>query len=141
MHEFAGAPAAPANRPVLGLFSSSHMSYQLDRTPETKEPTLTEMTAEAIRRLSGDPDGFYLMVEGGRIDHAHHEGRAGYALEETIERFNGFARAGRDLSNLPPVVWAAPFLSGGGYCSEATAFASFLEHVCRRELEPPYGVL
>ena len=44
-----------------------------------------EMTAEAIRRLSSDPDGFYLMVEGGRIDHAHHEGRAGYALEETVE--------------------------------------------------------
>ncbi len=76
---------ADLDRPVLGLFSSSHMSYQLDRTPETREPTLTEMTAEAIRRLSADEDGFFLMVEGGRIDHAHHAGRAGYALEETIE--------------------------------------------------------
>ena len=76
---------ADLDEPVLGLFSPSHMTYQLDRTAETKEPTLTEMTAEAIRRLSGDPDGFYLMVEGGRIDHAHHQGRAGYALEETIE--------------------------------------------------------
>jgi alkaline phosphatase len=47
------------------------------------------MTAQAIARLKADPDGFYLMVEGGRIDHAHHAGQAGYALEEAVE----FARA------------------------------------------------
>ncbi|MEL7729752.1 alkaline phosphatase [Citromicrobium bathyomarinum] len=80
---------APLDKPVLGLFSPSHMTYQLDRTPDTSEPTLTEMTAESIRRLSDDPQGYYLMIEGGRIDHGHHMGKAGYALEETIE----FARA------------------------------------------------
>jgi alkaline phosphatase len=47
------------------------------------------MTAQAIARLKGDRDGYYLMVEGGRIDHAHHAGQAGYALEEAVE----FARA------------------------------------------------
>ncbi|GAB5348546.1 alkaline phosphatase [Alteriqipengyuania sp. 357] len=76
---------APLDKPVLGLFSPSHMTYQLDRTAGTSEPTLTEMTAESIRRLSGDAQGYYLMVEGGRIDHGHHAGKAGYALEETIE--------------------------------------------------------
>jgi len=80
---------APLDKPVLGLFSPSHMTYQLDRTADTSEPTLTEMTAESIRRLSDDPGGYYLMVESGRIDHGHHAGKAGYALEETIE----FARA------------------------------------------------
>ena len=80
---------APLGAPVLGLFSASHMTYQLDRTAQTEEPTLTEMTAESIRRLSDDPDGYYLMVESGRIDHGHHAGQAGYALEETVE----FARA------------------------------------------------
>ncbi|MBB3034167.1 alkaline phosphatase [Alteriqipengyuania lutimaris] len=80
---------APLDRPVLGLFSGSHMTYELDREEDTKEPTLTEMTAESIRRLADDPEGFYLMVESGRIDHGHHAGQAGYALEETIE----FARA------------------------------------------------
>ncbi len=90
---------ASLDAPVLGLFSGSHMTYQLDRTSQTAEPTLTEMTAEAIRRLSLDPAGFYLMVEGGRIDHAHHAGQAGYALEETIE----FARAVRyALENTDP---------------------------------------
>jgi alkaline phosphatase len=46
------------------------------------------MTAAAIDRLANE-DGFFLMVEGGRIDHGHHDGRAGYALLETVE----FARA------------------------------------------------
>lgn len=85
----AGLAAAPLNKPVLGLFNPGHLGYMADRKPDSKEPTLTDMTAAAIARLKGDKDGFYLMVEGGRIDHAHHEGRAGYALEEAVE----FARA------------------------------------------------
>lgn len=85
----AGLAAAPMNKPVLGLFNPGHLGYMADRKPDSKEPTLTDMTAAAIARLKGDKDGFYLMVEGGRIDHAHHEGRAGYALEEAVE----FARA------------------------------------------------
>lgn len=81
--------AAPLDRPVLGLFSGSHMTYMVDREETSSEPTLTEMTEQAITRLSRDPDGYYLMVESGRIDHGHHAGQAGYALEETVE----FARA------------------------------------------------
>ena len=86
--------AAPMDKPVLGIFNPSHLTYMVDRTPDSPEPTLTDMTAQAIARLQADPDGFYLMVEGGRIDHAHHGGQAGYALEEAVE----FARA---------VQWAA----------------------------------
>jgi alkaline phosphatase len=84
-----GLAAAPRDKPVLGLFNASHLGYMADRKPDSTEPTLTDMTAEAIERLKTDRDGYYLMVEGGRIDHAHHEGRAGYALEEAVE----FARA------------------------------------------------
>lgn len=85
----AAMTAAPMGKPLLGIFSPSHMTYTVDRTPDTTEPTLTGMTAEAVRRLDKDPDGYYLMVESGRIDHGHHGGQAGYALEETVE----FARA------------------------------------------------
>ena len=85
----AGLVAAPMDRPVFGLFNPSHMTYMVDRKPDSSEPTLTDMTAQAIARLEADPDGFYLMVEGGRIDHGHHAGQAGYALEEAVE----FARA------------------------------------------------
>lgn len=89
VRDAAGLMAAPMDKPVLGLFHPSHMSYMADRKPDSAEPTLTDMTAQAIARLKGDPDGFYLMVEGGRIDHGHHAGQAGYALEEAVE----FARA------------------------------------------------
>ena len=81
--------AAPDDKPLLGLFSLSHMTYMVDREVDSTEPTLTSMTATAIQRLSSDPQGYYLMVESGRIDHGHHEGKAGYALEEAVE----FARA------------------------------------------------
>ncbi|MCR6685390.1 alkaline phosphatase [Pseudoxanthomonas sp.] len=74
------AQDAPA---VLGLFEPDHMQYDHDRD-RAAEPSLAELTAEAIRRLSRDPDGFVLMVEGGRIDHANHEGNAFRALDETI---------------------------------------------------------
>jgi len=81
--------AAPTDNPVLGLFNPGHLTFMADRKPDSSEPTLTDMTAQAIARLKSDPDGYYLMVEGGRIDHAHHAGQAGYALEEAVE----FARA------------------------------------------------
>ena len=73
------------DRPVLGLFTPSHMTYTAEREEGSAEPTLTDLTAQAIARLGQDPDGYYLMVEAGRIDHAHHWGRAGVALEETVE--------------------------------------------------------
>ena len=77
--------AAPMDKPVLGLFTSSHMTYSAERKDGTSEPSLTELTAQAIARLERDPDGYYLMVEAGRIDHAHHAGQAGLALEDTVE--------------------------------------------------------
>ena len=80
---------APRGRPVLGLFAPSHLTYMIDRKPGAAEPTLSEMTAAALARLEGAGRGYYLMVEGGRIDHGHHAGQAGYALEEAVE----FAKA------------------------------------------------
>ncbi|MEM6585674.1 MAG: alkaline phosphatase [Pseudomonadota bacterium] len=80
-----GLEAAAMDRPVLGLFTPSHMTYTAEREEGSAEPTLTDLTAQAIARLGQDPDGYYLMVEAGRIDHAHHWGRAGVALEETVE--------------------------------------------------------
>ncbi|MBD3159831.1 MAG: alkaline phosphatase [Candidatus Lokiarchaeota archaeon] len=57
---------------ILGLFSESHMPYEQDRDFE-QTPSLGEMTEKSIDVLSQDPDGFFLMVEGGRIDHAGHD--------------------------------------------------------------------
>ena len=71
---------------TLGLFSSSHMEWEMFRTKgEVKEPSLTEMTRQAISKLERSEEGFVLMVEGGRIDHAHHKNQAKKALVETLE--------------------------------------------------------
>lgn len=66
--------AAPMDgTPILGLFESSHMQYEADRTGE---PSLAEMTAAAIEALqaAGGDNGFFLQVEAGRVDHANHAG-------------------------------------------------------------------
>ncbi len=74
---------------LLGLFESSHMEYEADRaTDKAGEPSLTEMTEKAIRILSKNPKGFFLNVEGGRIDHGHHAGNAYRALTDAIEFSN-----------------------------------------------------
>jgi alkaline phosphatase len=51
------------------------------------------MTAKAIELLARNPSGFVLMVEGGRIDQAHHLGNAYRALTETIELSNAVRMA------------------------------------------------
>ena len=71
---------------VLGLFNESHMQYEADRANDVAgEPSLSEMTSKAIDILDNNNKGFFLTVESGRIDHAHHAGNAYNALNETIE--------------------------------------------------------
>ncbi|WJG10642.1 alkaline phosphatase [Aliiglaciecola sp. LCG003] len=70
---------------VFGLFNESHMQYNADIANDISgEPTLSEMTEKAIQVLDNNADGFFLMVESGRIDHAHHAGSAYGALTDTI---------------------------------------------------------
>ncbi len=72
--------AAPDGR-MLGLFNSSHMSFEADRA-ETDEPSLAEMTRFAMDRLSANRNGYVLMVEAGRVDHAHHGTNAYRAMRD-----------------------------------------------------------
>jgi alkaline phosphatase len=70
---------------VLGLFEPDHMRYEADRGKDKAgEPSLAEMTRAAINMLRGNRRGYVLLVEGGRIDHAHHDGNARRALEDTV---------------------------------------------------------
>lgn len=74
-----------SSKQVLGLFEHSHMQYEADRTGDLAgEPALDEMTATAVSVLSQNQRGFLLLVEGGRIDHGHHDGNAYRALTDTI---------------------------------------------------------
>jgi alkaline phosphatase len=82
--------------PVLGLFEPGHMQFEIDRSQSESgptEPSIAQMTEFAIRRLQGGEKGFFLMVEGGRIDHAHHGTNAARALTETVMMDRAVARA------------------------------------------------
>ncbi|XP_071840260.1 alkaline phosphatase-like isoform X2 [Apostichopus japonicus] len=70
---------------VFGLFEPSHMQYESDRANDTSgEPSIAEMTEKAIQILSKNNNGFFLAVEGGRIDHAHHDSLGYKALHDTV---------------------------------------------------------
>jgi alkaline phosphatase len=82
--QFAALDSA-STKHVLGLFNRSHLEYEADRAKDAGgEPSLAEMTGAAIDMLSEDPDGFLLMVEGGRVDHASHESNAYRTLTDAV---------------------------------------------------------
>ena len=56
---------------ILGLYNQENMLYEIDRK-DSDEPSLAEMAAKALDLLSKNENGFFLMVEAGRIDHAAH---------------------------------------------------------------------
>lgn len=77
----AGFRAAPKDGTLLGLFTPSHMSYEADRD-NAKEPSLAEMTRVSIEALSARGGGYVMLVEAGRVDHAHHGTNAYRALRD-----------------------------------------------------------
>ena len=86
--------------PVLGLFEPSHMQFEADRAGDKAgEPSLAEMVELAVKKLGTSDQGYVLMVEGGRIDHAHHGGNAHRALDDTVALDAAIAKA-LELVNL-----------------------------------------
>jgi alkaline phosphatase len=69
--------------PVIGLFSLSHMAYEMDRAG-TNEPSLAEMTSWALDRLAAQDRPFFIMIEAGRVDHAGHANDAPAFLHEML---------------------------------------------------------
>lgn len=97
----AGMMSAQPGRKFVGIFSAtSHLDYAYQRRPE--QPTLAEMTGKAIDLLSKNPNGFFLMVEGGKIDHALHDTRAKHALEETVAFDDALALAVERMRAIDP---------------------------------------
>ncbi|XP_013109653.1 membrane-bound alkaline phosphatase [Stomoxys calcitrans] len=80
---------------LLGLFNDGHMKYNLKAMDSVKnhQPSLPEMTKKAIEILQNDDKGYFLLVEGGRIDTAHHDNKAKLALDETAQLSEAVALA------------------------------------------------
>lgn len=103
---------------ILGIFAQSHLEYKL-LADSTHQPTLTEMTAKALEILKKNENGFILVVEGGRIDAAHHDTYAQLALDETVEFHKAveYAHENTDEADTLIVVTAdhSSVLTVGGY--------------------------
>ncbi|XP_071445254.1 alkaline phosphatase-like [Hetaerina americana] len=70
---------------LLGIFANGHMPYDYQRNDsDSGTPSLAEMVIAAIDAMKDNPRGFVLVVEGGKIDIAHHRGTARKALDETV---------------------------------------------------------
>jgi len=68
---------------ILGLFNMGNMAYEIDRG-KTAEPSLADMTAKTLEVLARNPKGFFVMIEGGRIDHAAHRNDAAATIRDTL---------------------------------------------------------
>lgn len=68
---------------LLGLFNMGNLSFDIDRW-RTKEPSLAEMTVKTLHMLSQRKEGFFAMIEGGRIDHAAHRNDAVAAIRDVL---------------------------------------------------------
>lgn len=91
--------------PLLGLFAKKYIPMEVDRL-HRKEllasvPTLSEMTQAALDALHGGSEGFFLMVEGGRVDHGAHANDAIGAILDQIAFDEAIATVLRYVSAHP----------------------------------------
>lgn len=70
-HNAAAFRAYEGKGPVWSLFARGNMDYDLDRD-DARQPSLAEMTTKALEVLDKHENGFFLMVEGSRVDMAAH---------------------------------------------------------------------
>ncbi|NWF92199.1 MAG: alkaline phosphatase [Syntrophaceae bacterium] len=85
---------------ILGLFNMGNMLFEIDRKG-SKEPSLAEMTAKALEVLGRKEQGFFMMVEGGRIDHAAHYYDIGAVISDVLA-FDEAVRVAYDFQKANP---------------------------------------
>lgn len=135
--DLAGLEAAEAGAPMLGLFTNSDMSYETER-PET-EPSVADMTVAAIKAMEGNEDGFYLMVEGGRVDHANHAGNANRAFMDGVAFAEAVARADEMTNDEDTLIIVTAdhehAIAFNGYCGRGTPITGLCMGVNRDGVE------
>lgn len=129
--------AADRSKPIIGMFASSDMAYEHDRTDS--EPSLKDMTVAAIEQMQTNDNGFYLMVEAGRVDHGNHAGNAhraftdGVAFVEAIEAALAMVNAEETL-----VIVTADHehvINFQGYCGRGTPITGLCMDIGQGQVE------
>lgn len=93
--EFQALAGGPTPKRVIGV-APIYQTLQVNRSGDAYAepfvvpmietvPTLEEMTMAALNILDDDPDGLFLMVEGGAIDWASHGNQSGRMIEEQLD--------------------------------------------------------
>ena len=82
--------------PLLGLFADTDIPYEIDRSKQSNVyPSLSEMAETALAALASATDGtekgFFLMIEGSRIDHAGHTNDPVAQVHEVLEYDEAFS--------------------------------------------------
>ncbi len=107
-----------AGEKVFGAFSASHLPYSLDQTQKADTPTLAQLVDKGVALLSqeGQKKGFFMMVEGGRIDHAGHAHDITANIADTLAMDNA-VKSALDFYHKHPketlIVVAADHETGG----------------------------
>ncbi|CAN2387966.1 alkaline phosphatase activity [Pristimantis euphronides] len=129
---------------LLGLFEPRDMMYELDRN-KTTEPSLLEMVEVAISILKKNPNGFFLLVEGGRIDHGHHEGKAKQALHEAVQMDLAIGRSDNmtSVNDTLTVVTAdhSHVFTFGGYTHRGSSILGLAPLVSDQDQKPFTSIL
>ncbi len=132
--------AAPWPTKMYGIFGKTSLAYTIDREEEgatRKQPTLPHLTQAAIGVLSKDPDGFFLMVEGGANDWGGHARDAAWVgaeireLDQAINYAYDWAKARPEQDTL--IVVTADHETGGLIVGPATDYAAIARQTASTE--------
>ncbi|KAJ2786006.1 vacuolar alkaline phosphatase [Coemansia javaensis] len=133
-----GGGPGPRLLPLLGTFAPSHMDYEIDRDP-AQQPSLAEMTRKALAVLdaatgAADSGGFFLVVEGSRIDMAAHTNDPAAHVRDIIAYWDAVAAA-REFVDAHPdtVLISVSDHETGGFSVAKQLGAAYPEYVWRPE--------
>lgn len=100
---------------MWALFNKTSMEYEIERDPSV-EPSLAEMTQKAIDLLSQQKEGFFLMVEGSKVDWAAHDNDVKTAILDFLA-FNNAVQVALDFARKDgnTVVLVLPDHGCGGF--------------------------
>lgn len=122
---------------LIGLFTKNGFPKKIDRV---KTPALSDMTNAALKQLSKNEDGFFLMVEGSQIDWAGHDNDIVSAMSEMTDFEAAFkaaiAFAKKDKNTL--VIATADHSTGGLSIAKNGHYNWFPNYIRQVKKTPDY---
>jgi len=129
--------ALDLSKPVLGMWTDSHTSYEADR-PDS-EPSLVDMTKKAIEFLSQNEDGYYLEIEAGRVDHANHAGNFARTAKDGMIWTEAVAVADEMTNDEDTLIIVTAdhehAIAFNGYCGRGTPIQGLCHEISKTEVK------